>query len=83
MMSRANEVRMNTYKSIDARYREKFGRTVKPCWIADVKETNGIALRSMSTRPASFKRKHPCPGHLRAQVEEVMRELGVLPPKVA
>lgn len=72
----------NSYYTIDTRFREKHGRSVKPCWIADVKEANGIVLKSMANRVPGFERKHPCPPAIRPHLESVIRELGVLPPAV-
>ena len=36
---------MATYKEIDNYVRKLFGRSVKPCWIAHVKELNGLHPR--------------------------------------
>jgi hypothetical protein len=37
---------MGTYKEIQEDIHKRYGRTVKTCWIAHVKELNGLKPRS-------------------------------------
>lgn len=67
---------MNTYDTVAAMIRQSHGRVMKPCWIANVKELNGIALRSKRTTP----RKIECPKEWRPVIEDALRKLRVLPP---
>lgn len=65
---------MDTYDAVRDRIRERTGRVMQPCWIADVKERNGIRLRTVRTGP----RKHPCPPQWQSAIEEALRYFGVL-----
>jgi hypothetical protein len=70
---------MATYKTIQDDIKKSHGRSVKPSWIAHVKELNGIPLKSSPGRNASTPRKHPCPDWAKPLIEEVMRQHGMLP----
>lgn len=65
---------MNTYDAVRDRIRERAERVMQPCWISDVKERNGIRLRTTRTGP----RKHPCPPQWQSEIEEALRYFGVL-----
>ena len=69
---------MATYAEIQEWVRRQYGVTVKTCWIAHVKELNGLSLRPSPNRRSPDKRLHPCPGQHRAKIEETMRELVML-----
>jgi hypothetical protein len=47
-------------------------RVMQSCWIADVKEKNGLPLRSRRSGP----RVKPCPDEWRPVIESAMRTLG-------
>ncbi|MFN8139198.1 MAG: hypothetical protein U0R49_05320 [Fimbriimonadales bacterium] len=70
---------MSTYKEIDAEFRRRHGKSVKPCWIADVKELNGVPLRQSARSVTHATRLHPCPDRFRTRLETVMRDLGAIP----
>lgn len=70
-----------TYRQIQDDVRKRHGKNVKTCWIAHVKEINGLNPRMSSNRQSLFKRAHPCPDKIRPIIEESMRHLGVLDPK--
>lgn len=60
-----------TYKQIENAVKKKFGKSIKPCWIAHVKELNGIPVHKTWNRRGK-KRKHPCPDSYRVLIEDVM-----------
>ncbi len=69
---------MTTYRAIQDDIKRRHGRTVKTCWIAHVKELNGLSPRIAPNRLSPVKRKNPCPQNLRPIIEDSMRYLGVL-----
>lgn len=71
---------MATYREIQDDIRSREGRAVKTCWIAHVKELNGLPLRSASNRRSASERVYPCPPEMRLLIEASMRRLGVLKP---
>jgi len=70
-----------TYKQIQDDIRQRHGRAVKTCWIAHVKELNGLPMRSAPNRQSPGKRVCPCPQNIRPIIEQSMRLLGALSPK--
>ncbi|MBC8492748.1 MAG: hypothetical protein H8D43_03100 [Chloroflexi bacterium] len=69
---------MATYKQIQDYVKERHGCTVKTCWIAHVKELNGLKLHRAPNREAGDKRKNPCPPSKRLLIEEAMRHYGMI-----
>ena len=69
---------MATYRDIQEDVRRRYGRTVKTCWIAHVKELNGIRPRRSPNRIDPNRRMHPCPASVRLLIEESMRRLGMI-----
>jgi hypothetical protein len=69
---------MATYREIQDDIRSKEGRAIKTCWIAHVKELNGLAPRTAPNRRTSDERVYPCPPDMRLLIEASMRRLGVL-----
>ena len=51
---------------------------MKNCWIAHVKELNGLPLRVAWNRQSKAKRKHPCPPEVRPIIEASIRRLDSL-----
>lgn len=70
---------MATYKQIQEDVRVRHGRVVKPCWIAHVKEQNGLQMRLAPNRHSLDARVYPCPIDVKAMIEDSMRRLGMLP----
>ncbi|MDN4571918.1 hypothetical protein DBB29_24985 [Pandoraea cepalis] len=60
---------MATYKDIQFHVKQKHGIVPQSCWIAHVKELNGLSLRSTRTT----ERVKPCPPQWREAIEEAMR----------
>ena len=69
---------MATYREIQEDVKRLHGGTVKPCWIAHVKELNGLPLRVAPNRRSKAKRMDPCPPTIRPIIEASMRRLGSL-----
>ena len=69
---------MVTYKEIQEDVRKRTGRTVKTCWIAHVKELNGLSPRTAPNRLSATQREVPCPTEVRPLIELSMRRLGML-----
>jgi hypothetical protein len=67
-----------TYKQLQDDIRMHHNRTVKNCWIAHVKELNGLQTRPAPNRQAASRRVHLCPEGIRPLIEESMRRLGML-----
>lgn len=69
---------MATYKEIADDIRGRYGKVMKPCWIADVKEKNGIRLKPAKRQSESGNRKHPCPDRYRKWIEESLQRFGMI-----
>lgn len=65
---------MASYKDIQMIVKAKHGVVAQSCWIAHVKELNGLPLRSARTG----ERVKPWPPQLRAAIEDAMRQVGWL-----
>lgn len=63
---------MTTYRDLQFFVERTHDRVMQSCWIADVKEKNGLPLRSRRSRP----RVKPCPDEWRPVIEDAMRKLG-------
>lgn len=50
-----------TYKEIQTKAKKELGRTIKSCWIADVKRKLGLTTRKAHNRISDEKVKYPCP----------------------
>jgi hypothetical protein len=71
---------MATYKDIQAKIKECHpnSKTVRTCWIAHVKEMNGLKPRVAPNRINPMERSDPCPNHMRSLIEDSMRLLGMI-----
>lgn len=65
---------MATYKEIQEHGRSVYGVVFQSCWIAHVKELNGLPVNS---RHGGIRRK-PCPDNWRPALEATFRALGML-----
>lgn len=50
-----------TYKNIQLLFKNEFDRTIKTCWIADVKRELGLTTRVSKNRINQNTVKYPCP----------------------
>lgn len=63
------------YRRVLEVVRGRYGRSVKTCWIADVKEGLGLNPRRAWNRLPGTGRANPCPGWARPLIEEAVRSL--------
>lgn len=70
---------MAIYKQIQDDVRSIHKVVVKSCWIAHVKELNGLQLRQAPNRISFSHRKYPCPEQFRPLIEQSMIKFGILP----
>jgi hypothetical protein len=71
---------MTTYLKIQEDVLTHEGRRVQTCWIAHVKELNGMAPTPSRKRRWLGERAYPCPPAIRPLIEASMRRLGILKP---
>jgi len=69
---------MATYRQIQDYIRQKNGCAVKTCWIAHVKELNGLEPRVAPNRVSARTRMYPCPASKRAIIENAMRHFRMI-----
>ncbi|WP_082686067.1 hypothetical protein [Herbaspirillum rubrisubalbicans] len=69
---------MATYLQIQNHVKAKHAVIVQRCWIAHVKELNGMPLRTAPNRRLASERVKPCPDQVRPLIEESMRHFGML-----
>jgi len=69
---------MATYKQIQDDIRSKHGKTVQNCWIAHVKELNGLKPRPSPNRHSLLNRVKPCPDEFRPLIEASMRRFNMI-----
>lgn len=62
-----------TYKKIQSIYKEKYGHTIKTCWIADVKRELNIPTRKSFNRIDVDKVKYPCPKEKRERLIDIIK----------
>lgn len=65
---------MASYKDIQTFVKQRHGIVARTCWIAHVKELNGLPLRGTRTG----ERVKPCPPRWRPAIEDAMRHYGWL-----
>lgn len=68
---------MATYKGIQKYVKQRFGFGPKTCWIAHVKELNGLPTRPVWNRTAR-NREVPCPPEKRPPIEAALRHFGLI-----
>ena len=57
----------------------RHGVAIRLCWIANVKELNGLGHRVTRNLEPPTWRAYPCPDPVRPLIEESMKRLGLLP----
>ncbi len=61
---------MATYRQIQLYIKQKYNVTIKTCWIADMKEKNGIKLRIAPNRISLEKKVYPCPNEFEPLIKD-------------
>jgi len=69
---------MATYKQIRQYVTENHHRGVETCWIAHVKELNGLRPRVAPNRIDRGTRANPCSNWARPLIEEAMRHFRMI-----
>lgn len=69
---------MGIYDKVEIYVKEKYNCTVKPCWIAHMKEICGINVRIAHNRIDINKRTNPCPVGKQDMIREAFKHLGLL-----
>jgi hypothetical protein len=67
---------MATYAEVIEHVKSTCRIDLQPCWIAHVKEMNGVPTRKVWNRGG--ERKKPCPPDMKPILERSMRALGVI-----
>lgn len=61
------------YKKIQTYIKEKYGRSVKTCWIADMKERSNLPVRKAPNRIDPNKRTNPCPANCVEMIKDAFK----------
>ncbi|MBA7509708.1 hypothetical protein ES705_01672 [subsurface metagenome] len=69
---------MVTYREIQNYIKNKYGFTVKSCWIAHVKEMSGLDVKVSPRREDINKRKVPCPESKIEPIKNTLRHFGMI-----
>jgi hypothetical protein len=69
---------MATYKDIVQYVLNRNRKWVHTCWIAHVKEINGIQPRRASNRFPGNRRANPCPAWAKPLIEQALRHFGII-----
>lgn len=69
---------MATYNDIRNDVQLTHGRYIQDCWIAHVKEQNGLPVRAAPNRQSKDSRVKPCPADVRPLIETSMRRFGMI-----
>jgi hypothetical protein len=69
---------MATYKQIQNYIKENYHISVKSCWIAHVKEINGLNPKKSPNRKSAATRCHPCPNNKVSLIASAMRHFNMI-----
>ena len=69
---------MATYSQIQDYIKNKYGISVKTCWIAHVKELMGINKRIANNRINPASRVYPCPEDKKEMILDAFRYFGIV-----
>lgn len=66
-----------TYEKAQRIYKKRHGKTVKSCWIADIKRKHGMT-KHQSWNRIGPKPKYPCPDDVFPKLEKILKELRMI-----
>ena len=66
-----------TYEKAQTIYKKCHDKTVKTCWIADVKRKHG-KTKHQSWNRIGIKPKYPCPVNVFPKLEKILKELKMI-----
>ena len=69
---------MASYSQICAYINDKYGYSVKTCWIAHMKEVCGLPVRMAPNRQDPGSRTHPCPPEKQAAIRDAFAHFGMI-----
>jgi len=69
---------MVTYKHIQDYVKKTYGYVPKSCWIAHVKELNGLNPKIAPNRRSATIRKYPCPQERQEDIRKAFAHFGLL-----
>ena len=69
---------MATYKELQQYVKNKYGYSVKTCWIAHMKELSGIKVKVSHRRYDENVRTNPCPENKMKGIKEAFVHFGML-----
>lgn len=61
-----------TYKEIQEEYKRLHSKTIKTCWIADLKRELGIPTRIAKNRINNNEIKHPCSEQVKEKLTRII-----------
>jgi len=68
---------MATYKEIQSWVKQKYNFTVKPCWIAHVKEQCSLSMYHAWNRKGK-SRQNPCPKDKIPAIKKAFKHFGMI-----
>ncbi len=68
---------MATYKEIAKEFKHRYGKTVKTCWIAHVKDENGLT-RGPAQNRIGKERINQCPKEYWDKIEGILHDFGMM-----
>ncbi len=66
-----------TYKKVQDKYYEQYGKTVKTCWIAHVKRTHG-ATKGPAPNRGQGEATNLCPDNIFPRLEKIMKKCNMI-----
>jgi len=69
---------MATYKEIQKWVKRHYGFVPKTCWIADVKQQEGLPVKLAPNRLNKNKRTYPCPANKAFAIRQAFRFFGMI-----
>jgi len=64
---------MDIYAEIQKKFKEKIGKTCKPCWIANRKNALGFTTVPSYRRGPDYP-KHPCPPKYQKVLDKLIKQ---------
>ncbi len=64
---------MATYKQLQGYVKDRYGVSIKSCWIAHMKEICGLDVKMSHRRYAPNSRVNPCPDNKKPMIEDAFR----------
>lgn len=71
-------VEVATYNEIQGYIRDKYGITVKTCWIADMKEIHGLPKRVAPNRISMDMKVQPCPKDKKEMITDAFKHFEMI-----